>query len=104
MESYFEIWMEWRKQETSVSRKTIKENRFLWNALLKDQDITLIELRSLSAKDLIIFFRNITKGRQLTRKRFNDLKSIMNGILYLAVENGVIEHNCLRDINYKQFT
>lgn len=103
MESYLEIWMEWRKQETSVSKKTIKENRFLWNALLKDQDITLIELRSLSAKDLIIFFRNITKGRQLTRKRFNDLKSIMNGLLYLAVENGVedtelqrlLGHTCL---------
>lgn len=104
MESYFEVWMKWREQETSVSKKTIKENRFLWNSLLKDQDITLIELRNLSAKDLILYFRSITKGRQLTRKRFNDLKSIMNGILYLAVENDVIEHNCLRDINYKQFT
>lgn len=27
----------------------------------------------------------------------------MNGILYLAVENGIIDRNCLRDINYKQF-
>ena len=104
METYFEIWMKWREEETSVSKKTIKENRFLWNSLLKDQDITFITLKDLTAQKLIIYFRNITKGRQLTRKRFNDLKSIMNGILYLAVENGIIEHNCLRDINYKQFT
>ncbi len=27
----------------------------------------------------------------------------MNGILYLAVENEVIDHNCLRDINFRQF-
>ena len=85
-------------------KKTIKENRFLWNSLLKGQDITLILLKELTAKDLITYFRNITRGRQTTRKRFNDIKSIMNGILYLAVENNIIERNYLRDINYKQFT
>lgn len=104
MDTYFETWMKWREKETSVSKKTIKENRFMWISLLKDQDITSIPLKDLSAKDLIIYFRNITKGRQTTRKRFNDLKSIMNGILYFAVENDIIERNCLRDINYKQFS
>ena len=29
METYFETWMEWRKKETGVSKKTIKENRFI---------------------------------------------------------------------------
>lgn len=28
----------------------------------------------------------------------------MNGILYLAVENDIIERNYLRDINYNQFS
>lgn len=104
METYFETWMEWREKETSVSRKTIKENRFMWNSLLRNEDITLIPLKELTAKVLIIYFRNLTKGRQIIRKRFNDLKSIMNGILYLAVENDIIERNYLRDINYKQFS
>jgi integrase len=103
MEVYFETWMQWRATESSVTEKTIKENRFLWNALLKDQEITKVPLNSLLVKDYIRYFRIITKDRQLTRKRFNDLKSIMNGILYLAVENEVIDHNCLRDINFKQF-
>ena len=31
------------------------------------------------------------------------MKSILNGMLYLAVEKGIISHNCLNDINYKQF-
>jgi integrase len=76
----------------------------MWNSLLRYEDITSIPLKELTAKDLIIYFRKITKSRQITRKRFNDLKSIMNGILYLAVDNEVIERNCLRDINYKQFS
>lgn len=104
LESFFEIWMKWREEETSTSNKTIRENRFLWNALLKEQSIVKIPLKELKVQDYITYFRNITKGRTLTRKRFNDLKSILNGMLYLAVEKGVITHNCLRDINYKQFT
>jgi len=32
---FFEVWMKWRDEETSVSKKTIKENRFLYNALLQ---------------------------------------------------------------------
>lgn len=103
MEEYFETWMQWRADEDSVTEKTIKENRFLWNALLNGQEITKVPLKNLTVKDYIHYFRGITRDRQLTRKRFNDLKSIMNGILYLAVENEVLDHNCLRDINFKQF-
>lgn len=40
LDNFFEIWMKWRDEETSTSKKTIKENRFLWNALLKDREIT----------------------------------------------------------------
>lgn len=68
MKTYFETWMEWREKKTSVSRKTIRENRFMWNSLLKNQDITSIPLKELTAKDLIIYFRNITKGRQIIIK------------------------------------
>lgn len=101
---FFEDWMKWRETETSTSKKTIKENRFLWNALLKDREITTIPMRELKVQDYISYFRSITKDRQLTRRRFNDLKSILNSMLYLAVEREIITHNCLRDINYKQFS
>ncbi|MCD8370041.1 MAG: site-specific integrase [Clostridiales bacterium] len=103
LEEFFEIWMTWRETQTSTSDKTIKENRFLWNALLKDTEIVKIPIKDLKPLDYITYFRNITKERTLTRKRFNDLKSILNGMLYLAVEKEIISHNCLRDINYKQF-
>ncbi|MFT4105521.1 MAG: tyrosine-type recombinase/integrase [Lacrimispora sp.] len=104
MEAYFEIWMKWRAEEDSVTEKTIKENRYLWNSLLKDHEIIKRPLRELTVKDYIRYFRSITKNRKITRKRFNDLKSIMNGILYLAVENEVLDRNCLHDINFRQFS
>ncbi|WP_277405525.1 hypothetical protein [Lacrimispora xylanisolvens] len=74
MEEYFETWMQWRATEDSVTAKTIRENRFLWNAFLKDQEITKTPLNNLTVKNYIQYFRSITKDRQLTRKRFNDLK------------------------------
>jgi integrase len=104
LEDFFEEWIKWRNEETSVSKKTIKENRFLWNSLLKNDDITKVPLKDLKVQNYITFFRRITKDRQLTRKRFNDLKSILNSMLYLCVERNIIEHNCLSDINYRQFT
>lgn len=104
LEQFFEIWLKWRDEETSVSKKTIKENRCLYNSLLMNNPITKIPLKDLIVQDYIKYFRSITKDRELTRKRFNDLKSIMNGMLYLAVEQGILDRNCLKDINYRQFT
>lgn len=103
LEGFFEIWMKWRIDETSTSSKTIKEDQFMWNTFLKGNDITIIPLKTLTALDFIRYFRSITKDRTLTRKRFNNLKSILNGMLYLAIEYQIIDHNCLRDINYKNF-
>ncbi len=47
--------MHWKKQESGVSEKTMKENRFLWNALLRDKEITLTPLKSLTVQDYITY-------------------------------------------------
>jgi integrase len=91
-------WLKWRDEETSVTKNT-----FLWNTFLGDGVIATTPLKQLKAKDFIQYFRSITKNRTLTRKRFNDIKSVMNGIIYYAIENEIMEHNHLRDINYRQF-
>lgn len=103
-ESLYPLWVEYRRHETSVTDKTIKENGYIWNAHLNGQSITQKPLRTLRPKDYISFFRGLTKDRNMTRKRFNDMKSIMNGILYYAVEKEIVSHNPLSDINYQQFS
>lgn len=103
LETLYPQWLKWREEQASVSPKTIKENSYLWNAYLKDTPISKIPIRLLKPKDFIKFFREVTKGGEVTRKRFNDMKSVLNGIIYYAIELEIIEHNYLRDINYKQF-
>ncbi len=104
LEMLYPLWMEYRRTETSAKEKTIKENGFLWNAHLQGHSITRKPIRTLDPSDYSTFFRSITKDRKMTRKRFNDLKSVLNGILYYAVEKGIIIHNPLLDINYAQFS
>lgn len=104
MEVLFPDWINWRKEEISVTDKTIRENGYLWNSLLRDTDIVKVPLKNLLPKDYIKFFRKITKDGNITRKKFNDMKSIMNGIIYYAIEEEIISHNHLKDINYRQFT
>lgn len=103
LETLYPQWLKWREEQASVSPKTIKENSYLWNAYLKDTPISKVPIRLLKPKDFIKFFREVTKGGEITRKRFNDMKSVLNGIIYYAIELEIIEHNYLRDINYKQF-
>ncbi|MDD3509542.1 MAG: tyrosine-type recombinase/integrase [Parabacteroides sp.] len=103
MKDLFPHWVKWRTEETAVTTKTVKENTYLWNAYLADNEIASKPLVNLKVKDYISYFRSITKERSLTKKKFNDIKSIMNGILYFAVEKEIIEHNHLNDINYKMF-
>lgn len=104
LEMLYPHWVEYRRNETSAKEKTIKENGFLWNAHLQGQAIIRKPLRTLTPTDYIVFFRSLTKDRKMTRKRFNDMKSVMNGILYYAIEKGIITHNPLNDINYTQFS
>ena len=103
LSSLFTQWVEYRKNETCTSDKTIRENIFLWNALLRDTEFTQKPIANLKPITCISFFRKITKERTLTRKRFNDMKSILNGIFYYAIEKEILEHNPLLEINYRQF-
>ncbi|WP_270816646.1 tyrosine-type recombinase/integrase [Hungatella effluvii] len=103
LDGLYPEWLCWRRDNTNVSSKTIKENIFLWNAFFKDTAIVKAQLTELKATDFIKFFRTLLKNEPLTRKRFNDAKSVLNGLYYYAIEKGVVEYNPLKEINYRQF-
>lgn len=100
----FNEWMIWRRDCTSVCDKTLKEDLNNWKNFLQDNPISTIPLAELTPKDFIKLFRSWTKDRALTRKRFNNIKSLINGIYYYAIEEGIVAHNPIKDINSRQFT
>ena len=96
-------WMLWRRDCTPISDKTLKEDVNNWNRYLQDEPIVHVPLKELCPKDFIRLFRRWTKDRQMTRKQFNNVKSLINGIYYYAIEDGIVTHNPLKDISSKQF-
>jgi len=103
LEGFYPKWLEWRDKECTITKKTIKENKILWNTFLGGTEIINIPLKKLKPQHFIDYFRIITKNRKITRKRFNDVKSILNGIIYRAIEKELILHNHLNDIDYRNF-
>jgi integrase len=103
LEGLYPDWLRWRRDCTHVSNKTIKENIFLWNAYFKDKSIVKIPIKELNATEFIKFFRAMLKAESMTRKRFNDAKSVLNGLFYYAIEIGRVNHNPIKEINFRQF-
>lgn len=82
----------------------MKEDVNNWKRYLQDESLSEVPLKDILPKDFIRLFRKWTKDRQMTRKKFNNVKSLINGIYYYAIEDGIVEHNPIKDINSKQFS
>ncbi len=104
LSSLFNEWMLWRRDFTPVCDKTLKEDVNNWKRYLQDEPLSEVPLKDILPKDFIRLFRKWTKDRQMTRKKFNNVKSLINGIYYYAIEDGIVEHNPIKDINSKQFS
>ncbi|HWT74268.1 MAG TPA: tyrosine-type recombinase/integrase [Mobilitalea sp.] len=103
LEDLYPKWQIWRRDETRVTDKTVKENAYLWAAFYKNTDIVKVPLINLKTIDFIKFFRHMTKDGTITRKRFNDSKSVLNNMFFYAIEQEIIDRNPLTDINYNNF-
>jgi len=104
LKSIYEKWLIYRRDYTGVKNKTIQENVYEWNTFIKDSDLKLMPIREIRPITLIRFFRKITKDRKHTRKRISNVRSVLNGIMTYAIEEEIIEHNPVSDVNFKQFT
>ena len=91
------------KEELSNIDKTIREHKFIWNNQICKEDIVNKAISELTTKDFLSYFRKITSGRAIKSHRFNDIKSVLNGIMMYAIEQELISTNPILNINMKQF-
>ena len=104
MEVLFVRWLVWKRDNTNVTGSTLKNYMYDWNKHFKGYPITMKPLRSLSAKDFTLLFRDWSKGRQMTPKAFNNSKSLINGIFAYAInELEIVRINPIREIDMRQF-
>ena len=93
MESLWEDYLALRKADPDVATSTIERDTYLWAKHCQDQPITRQPVQTLRASELKAFYKSRTAGRAITRKELNNLKSICNSILALAVDRDILQAN-----------
>lgn len=103
LEDLFPEFMIWKRDYTPSSPKTLREYTILWNNHLKENILVNKRICTLKRKDFSDYFRFLTKDRKYTKKQFNNIKSVLNGLMDYAMELEIISHNPILDINCKRF-
>ena len=104
LEELYTEWLLYKRDYTSVKAKTIQEYVSEWNRFFKDTNLAKMKIGEIKPITLIRFFREATKERQHTHKRISNARSVLNGIMSYAIEEEIISHNPVSDVNFKQFT
>lgn len=103
LEQVYKEWLIYRRDFTPAKPKTIQENVTEWNKFFKDTELARTPVKDIQPVTLIRFFRSITKDRTVTHKRISNARSVLNGIFSYAIEEGLVIHNPVSDVNFKQF-
>ena len=103
LEKIYEEWLIYRRDYTAAKPKTIYENTMEWKKFFKDTDLAKMPLKDIQPITLIKFFRKVTKDRTVTYKRLSNARSVLNGIMSYAIEEEIITHNPVSDVDFRQF-
>ena len=100
----FAEWMIYRRDETSAKSATIRKNKSEWNKLYKDSVLADMRVADITPIILIRFFRKLTKDREYTRQTVTNARSLLSGMFSYAVEEEIISHNPILDVDFKKFS
>lgn len=93
LENIYKQWIKYRSDTKIVSCKTIEEDISIWNRFVADSEIATMQIVDIRPKHLMKLFQSWTGNGLITRKDFNNRKSVLNGIFRYAALNEIITHN-----------
>lgn len=99
LEDIYKEWVQYRAETKIVSGKTLEEDIGLWNRLLADSAIAKMQIMEIKPVHLLKLFQTWTGNGLITRKDFNNRKSVLNGIFRYAVLNELISSNPITSIS-----
>ncbi|MCC8151108.1 MAG: tyrosine-type recombinase/integrase [Lachnospiraceae bacterium] len=72
--------------------------QWVWEKYYKDSPIANRDIRTLKTRDNKLWLLDVTHSNRLDRKKYKEMKSVINMMLDYAVEDGTIAHNAAREI------
>lgn len=106
LEDVYKQWAKYRSDTKIVSGKTIEEDIGIWNRFIAKSEISAMQISEIKPKHLMRLFQSWTGNGNITRKDFNNRKSVLNGIFRYAVLNEILSYNPItsipcNDLKYK---
>lgn len=101
IQSLFPCFLAWKKDYTSCSSLTIRSYLTSWNNIISKSPIVDMPLEKLEPIHFMAFFRLITKEGTMPKKRFINIKSVLNSLYDYLIESGIVTHNPVKECNYR---
>ncbi len=92
----FEEYYAWRLKYDTCCHATVQQDKQIWDKYLKNTDISKMRISTIKPRDILNVYRWIIKEYYPTRKSFNKIKGVVNGIYRYAInekDNPPIEAN-----------
>lgn len=97
-------WLNYKEAETSEANANKLD--WAWNTYYKNEKIINVPLKDLTVADVKAWFLDRIAKHELTKKKYREMKSVINMMLDYAVEKDLIKDNVarkVRNISYKKF-
>ena len=107
LDTLFDEWIIFRRDETSAKPGSLRKFTSLWRAHCREATIDNKPLSKWKVADitpthLYRFFRKLTKNRTYTRQMVNDIRCVLSGMFAYAIEKDIIQMNPVRDVDLRR--
>ena len=90
---YYQKWREARLHDIDIANYSVYCDDYRYKKYIIGHGIAKKQIDHVTPADVKKFLKEITAGRQITRKEMRSVKSILNSIFSLAMDMGAIEFN-----------
>ena len=101
LEDIYKQWVQHRAETQIVSQKTIEEDIGIWNRFIADTELARMQIAEIKPVHIMKLFQIWTGNGKITRKDFNNRKSVLNGVFRHAVLNEIITFSPITDLPCK---
>lgn len=101
LEEAYKLWFV-EKQQVANSTKTLREYHNEWKSYISKDDISQMDVTKITKNEMKKYYFRITRGYAITRKRLSNINVVLNGIFNRLVEEDIIAHNPVNDVDMKE--
>jgi integrase len=100
----YDIWHSIRTSDPDIAYRTTKREQGYYIKYIVNNPIGSYPISAITSPMLAQYFKDISAGRKMTRKNFNNIKTIFNLVFDYAVEKGLVSNgNVSRDVSTRSY-